>query len=71
VSQNRAAARDQEAAGHDYTVNLRAELAIMHLHDKIDTMREKQMFELLKQQRQAIRLRKSQVERCSTKGEQT
>ena len=67
MSQNRAAARDREAAGHDYTVNLRAELEIMHLHDKIDTMREKQMFEMLRQQREAIRLLKGQVDKLSAK----
>ena len=67
MSQNRAAARDREAAGHDYTVNLRAELEIMHLHDKIDTLREKQMLELLKQQREALRLLKGQVDKLSAK----
>jgi uncharacterized membrane protein len=67
MSQNRAAARDREAASHDYTINLRAELEIMHLHDKVDTMREKQMFELLKQQREALRLLKGQVEKLSKK----
>lgn len=67
MSQNRAAARDREAASHDYTVNLRAELEIMHLHDKVDTMREKQMFELLRQQREALRILKSQVEKLSAK----
>ncbi|MBL8773811.1 MAG: DUF1003 domain-containing protein, partial [Phenylobacterium sp.] len=36
MSQNRAAQRDREAAEHDYIVNLRAELEIMHLHDKVD-----------------------------------
>jgi uncharacterized membrane protein len=65
MSQNRAAARDRQSAEHDYVVNLRAELEIMHLHDKVDTMREKQMFEMLKQQREAIRLLKSQVERLT------
>src|SRR4029077_14582088 len=40
MSQNRAAARDREAAERDYTVNLRAELEIMHLHDKIDELRQ-------------------------------
>jgi uncharacterized membrane protein len=67
MSQNRAAARDREAASHDYTVNLRAELEIMHLHDKVDTMREKQMLELLKQQREALRLLKGQVDKLSAK----
>ena len=61
MSQNRAAARDREAAEHDYVVNLRAELEIMHLHDKIDAMREKQMLEMLKRQNEAIRLLKGQV----------
>jgi uncharacterized membrane protein len=67
MSQNRAAARDRSAANHDYTVNLRAELEIMRLHDKIDSMREKQMFEMLKQQREAIRLLRGQVERLATR----
>ncbi|HEY3949327.1 DUF1003 domain-containing protein [Phenylobacterium sp.] len=66
MSQNRAAARDREAAEHDYVVNLRAELEIMHLHDKVDAMREQQMLELLKRQNEAIRLLKGQVEKLTT-----
>ena len=31
---------DRAAAEHDYIVNLRAELEIMLLHDKLDTLRE-------------------------------
>ena len=65
MSQNRAAARDRESADHDYVVNLRAELEIMHLHDKVDTMREKQMLEMLRQQREALRLLKGQVEKLA------
>jgi len=65
MSQNRAAARDRDAADHDYVVNLRAELEIMHLHDKVDTMREKQMLEMLRQQREALRLLKGQVEKLT------
>lgn len=65
MSQNRAAARDREAAEHDYVVNLRAELEIMHLHDKVDAMREHQMLELLKKQNEAIRLLKAQVQRLA------
>jgi uncharacterized membrane protein len=67
MSQNRAAARDRAAAEHDYVVNLRAELEIMHLHDKVDVMREKQLIEMLKQQREAIRLLKGQVEKLGAK----
>ena len=36
MSQNRQAAKDRIAAGLDYEVNLRAELEIMRLHQKID-----------------------------------
>ena len=65
MSQNRAAIRDREAAEHDYVVNLRAELEIMHLHDKVDALRDRQMVEMLKKQNEAIRLLKAQVEKLS------
>ncbi|MBU3077047.1 DUF1003 domain-containing protein [Sphingomonas quercus] len=39
MSQNRQAAKDRLAASHDYEVNLRAELEIMRLHDKLDALR--------------------------------
>ena len=39
MSQNRAAAKDRLAASLDYEINLRAELEIMRLHEKIDQMR--------------------------------
>jgi uncharacterized membrane protein len=48
-------------------VNLRAELEIMHLHDKIDAIRDQQMLELLKRQAEAIRLLKGQVEKLSSR----
>lgn len=35
MSQNRQTARDRQAAEHDYRVNLRAELEIMRLHDRL------------------------------------
>jgi uncharacterized membrane protein len=38
MSQNRAGDRDRVAASHDYEVNLRAELEIMRLHEKIDLL---------------------------------
>ena len=39
MSQNRQAEKDRLAASHDYEVNLRAELEIMRLHEKIDALR--------------------------------
>jgi uncharacterized membrane protein len=59
MSQNRAALRDRENAEHDYVVNLRAELEIMHLHDKLDALRDKQIVELITRQSEAIRLLKA------------
>lgn len=41
MSQNRQAAVDRAAAEHDYVVNLRAELEIMLLHDKLDAIRDR------------------------------
>jgi uncharacterized membrane protein len=40
MSQNRQSLVDRAAAEHDYVVNLRAELEIMLLHDKLDALRE-------------------------------
>jgi uncharacterized membrane protein len=36
MSQNRQEARDRLQAEHDYRINLKAELEIRHLHEKID-----------------------------------
>ncbi len=47
MSQNRQAAKDRLQATHDYEVNLKAELEIRHLHEKLDELREKQWRELL------------------------
>jgi uncharacterized membrane protein len=40
MSQNRQAVLDRGAANNDYEVNLRSELEIELLHQKIDHMRE-------------------------------
>lgn len=39
MSQNRQAARDRVAAGLDYEINLKAEVEIMALHEKLDRSR--------------------------------
>jgi uncharacterized membrane protein len=39
MSQNRQAEKDRLAAAHDYEVNLKAEIEIMALHDKLDQLR--------------------------------
>ena len=56
MSQNRQAHRDRLDAEHDYEVNLKAELEIMMLHEKIDGLREKQWGELIAIQQDQLRL---------------
>jgi uncharacterized membrane protein len=56
MSQNRQAYKDRLSAEHDYEVNLKAELEIMALHEKIDLLREKQWSELISIQQEQLRL---------------
>ena len=56
MSQNRHAAKDRIAAEHDYEVNLKSELEILALHEKMDTLRQQQWTELLALQREQIQL---------------
>ena len=63
MSQNRQSERDRAAAGHDYEVNLKAELEIMLLHEKIDSLRDQQWSDLLAIQSTQSRLLAQLVER--------
>ena len=47
MSQNRQAAKDRLQASHDYEVNLKAEIEIMALHEKMDELRQKDLRELI------------------------
>ena len=47
MSQNRAAIRDRLAATHDYEVNLKAEIEIAALHDKLDQIRAHELATLI------------------------
>ncbi|KQT57396.1 MULTISPECIES: DUF1003 domain-containing protein [unclassified Aureimonas] len=40
MSQNRSAERDRIDAGHDYEINLKAEIEILALHEKVDALRQ-------------------------------
>jgi uncharacterized membrane protein len=44
------------SAEHDYEVNLKAEIEIMALHEKIDKLREKQWGELISIQQEQLSL---------------
>ena len=48
MSQNRQAAKDRLQASHDYEVNLKAEIEIMALHEKMDELRQKDLQEFIK-----------------------
>ena len=47
MSQNRQAALDRADAATDYQINAKAELEIELLHQKIDLLRETELFELV------------------------
>ena len=47
MSQNRSAARDRIVANHDYEVNLKAEIEIAALHEKLDQIRTQELATLI------------------------
>jgi len=66
MSQNRQAEIDRMNAEHDYEVNLKAELEIMLLHEKVDLLREGQWSELLAIQKQQLQLLSDLINKQST-----
>ena len=56
MSQNRQEARDRKRSLHDYQVNLKAELEIRHLHQKIDHLLSRQWERLVEIQEVQIEL---------------
>ena len=54
MSQNRQAEKDRATAAHDYEVNLKAELEIMALHEKLDRMRDEQLAALMAEQQRQL-----------------
>lgn len=56
MSQNRAEARDRLRAENDYKVNLKAELEIRHLHEKVDHLLRRQYNRLFEIQQIQIEL---------------
>ena len=61
MSQNRQALKDRSDAASDYEVNLKAEIEIRRLHEKIDDIREKRWEELVQMQNQQIEYLKAMV----------
>jgi len=66
MSQNRMEARDRLRAEHDYKINLKAELEIRHLHEKLDHLLKQQWTRLLEIQEIQLELMKELAERKAT-----
>ena len=56
MSQNRQAAKDRLDAAHDYEVNLKAELEILRLHEKIDEIKDNMLNQVIELQKEEINL---------------
>jgi uncharacterized membrane protein len=56
MSQNRQAYKDRLRAEHDYEVNLKSELEIINLHEKLDSLKEEQWRELISIQEEQLKL---------------
>jgi uncharacterized membrane protein len=63
MSQNRQEARDRQRSENDYRVNLKAELEIRHLHEKIDFLLNQQWERLIEIQRLQIDLMEERLPR--------
>ncbi len=55
MSQNRQSSRDRLSAGLDYEINLKCELEIMTLHDKLDALRVDRLEQMLAEQQAQLR----------------
>ena len=53
---NRQGVKNRLDAAHDYEVNLKAELEILSLHEKLDELREMKWGELITMQQEQLRL---------------
>lgn len=56
MSQNRQAAKDRADQQHDYEVNLKTEMELMQLHEKVDAFVQQNWLELLETQSRQIAL---------------
>jgi len=68
MSQNRQSTTDRQMAAHDYEVNLKAEIEIMALHEKMDALRTEQLATMLLQQQQQIDLLTRLISRMEPAG---
>jgi uncharacterized membrane protein len=70
MSQNRAAEKDRLHAENDYQVNVKAELEIMRLHEKLNELREQDWTALVETQQQQIVLLEQLLSKIKVKSQQ-
>lgn len=56
MSQNRQSIKDRQMAAYDYEVNLKAEVEIMALHEKMDTLRAEHLAALIEHQHRSFEM---------------
>ena len=64
MSQNRQSAKDRVDAQHDYAVNLKAEMEVLGLHEKLDELRDARvgrLYEMMERQMAMIEELKAEV----------
>lgn len=69
MSQNRQEEKDRKRSENDYLINLKAELEIRALHQKIDLLLEEQVKVLFESQARQLEILKSIEKRMATKGQ--
>lgn len=71
MSQNRQAAKDRADAESDFEVNLKAELEIMRLHEKIDKIQEQHLEQMLSLQKKQMDMIENLIEDAGINKPQT
>lgn len=66
MSQNRQTSKDRLAQANDYQINLKAELEVMNLHEKIDNLRVKELEQLISLQSEQLRQVQRYIEKIAT-----
>lgn len=69
MSQNRQAAADRLGAQHDYEVNVKSELEIMQVHEKLNALRERDWAVLVELQNRQIQMLQRLLERQAGVGD--
>ncbi len=68
MSQNRTSKHDRDMAEHDYEVNLKAEIEILALHDKLEAMRIEHTQALIAAQQEQMAALRELMEKLAARG---